>query len=180
MSRRRAVCSLHSTHAAGFSLLEQTGSGIGYAYAGAAASVDDASVMFFNPGRPCSARHTRGYRRRACHRPGNEVSRHRARRSRSPGSARCLRERRMTTQAMSSALANAYLAWPMNDNVAFGLRGEHAVRPQDGVRRSVGRPLPGHQERAHHDQCEPCDRREAERHEFRSASVPTISTPTPS
>lgn len=36
-------------HAAGFSLLEQTGSGIGYAYAGAGASADDASVMFFNP-----------------------------------------------------------------------------------------------------------------------------------
>jgi long-chain fatty acid transport protein len=35
--------------AAGFSLLEQTGSGIGYAYAGAAASADDASAMFFNP-----------------------------------------------------------------------------------------------------------------------------------
>ncbi|MEJ1962063.1 MAG: outer membrane protein transport protein [Gammaproteobacteria bacterium] len=36
-------------HAAGFSLLEQTGSGIGYAYAGAAASADDASAMYFNP-----------------------------------------------------------------------------------------------------------------------------------
>src|SRR5262245_7229957 len=36
-------------HAGGFSLLENTGSGIGYAYAGAAASADDASVLFFNP-----------------------------------------------------------------------------------------------------------------------------------
>lgn len=35
--------------AAGFSLLEQTGSGIGYAYAGAAAAADDASDMYFNP-----------------------------------------------------------------------------------------------------------------------------------
>jgi len=35
--------------AAGFSLLEQTGSGIGYAYAGAAASADDASALYFNP-----------------------------------------------------------------------------------------------------------------------------------
>jgi long-chain fatty acid transport protein len=38
-----------AAQAAGFSLLEQTGSGIGYAYAGSAAAADDASVMFFNP-----------------------------------------------------------------------------------------------------------------------------------
>ncbi|MFO7275510.1 MAG: OmpP1/FadL family transporter [Pseudomonadota bacterium] len=35
--------------AAGFALLEQTGSGAGYSYAGSAASADDASVMYFNP-----------------------------------------------------------------------------------------------------------------------------------
>jgi long-chain fatty acid transport protein len=35
--------------AAGFSLLEQTASGIGQAYAGAAASADDASSLYFNP-----------------------------------------------------------------------------------------------------------------------------------
>ncbi len=38
-----------TVHAAGFSLLEQSGSGIGTAFSGAAASADDASVMFFNP-----------------------------------------------------------------------------------------------------------------------------------
>jgi long-chain fatty acid transport protein len=44
-----ALCLPVLAHAAGFSLLEQTGSGIGDAYAGAGASGDDASVMFFNP-----------------------------------------------------------------------------------------------------------------------------------
>jgi long-chain fatty acid transport protein len=39
----------HITHAGGFSLLEQTASGIGDAYAGAAASADDVSAMYFNP-----------------------------------------------------------------------------------------------------------------------------------
>ena len=44
-----ALCVSPLAHAAGFSLLEQTGSGVGTSYAGAAASPDDASVMFFNP-----------------------------------------------------------------------------------------------------------------------------------
>jgi long-chain fatty acid transport protein len=35
--------------ASGFALLEQSGSGIGYAYAGIAASADDVSAMYFNP-----------------------------------------------------------------------------------------------------------------------------------
>lgn len=37
------------SHAAGFSLIEQSGSGVGTAYAGSAASADDASALFFNP-----------------------------------------------------------------------------------------------------------------------------------
>jgi long-chain fatty acid transport protein len=44
-----AVCTPSWVQAAGFSLLEQTGSGIGDSYAGSAASADDASAMFFNP-----------------------------------------------------------------------------------------------------------------------------------
>lgn len=38
-----------SAHAAGFALIEQSGSGMGNAYAGAAAVTDDASYQFFNP-----------------------------------------------------------------------------------------------------------------------------------
>jgi long-chain fatty acid transport protein len=37
------------THAAGFALIEQDGSGLGRAYAGSAAIADDASTVFFNP-----------------------------------------------------------------------------------------------------------------------------------
>jgi len=36
-------------HAAGFALIEQSGSGVGNAFAGAAASAEDASTIFFNP-----------------------------------------------------------------------------------------------------------------------------------
>ena len=35
--------------AAGFALIEQSGSGLGNAYAGGAASADDAATIFFNP-----------------------------------------------------------------------------------------------------------------------------------
>ncbi len=38
-----------TSHAAGFSLIEQSVSGLGNAYAGAAASAEDASTIFFNP-----------------------------------------------------------------------------------------------------------------------------------
>lgn len=37
------------SHAAGFALIEQSGSGMGNAYAGAAAIAEDASTIFFNP-----------------------------------------------------------------------------------------------------------------------------------
>lgn len=37
------------THAAGFALIEQSGSGLGNAYAGAAAVAEDASTIYFNP-----------------------------------------------------------------------------------------------------------------------------------
>ncbi len=36
-------------HAAGFALIEQNASGLGNAYAGQAASAQDASTIFFNP-----------------------------------------------------------------------------------------------------------------------------------
>ena len=38
-----------TSHAAGFALIEQSVSGLGNAYAGAAASAEDASTIFFNP-----------------------------------------------------------------------------------------------------------------------------------
>lgn len=38
-----------TTHAAGFALIEQSASGMGNAYAGVAASAEDASTIFFNP-----------------------------------------------------------------------------------------------------------------------------------
>ena len=41
--------SFSHAHAAGFALIEQSGSGMGNAYAGAAAIAEDASTIFFNP-----------------------------------------------------------------------------------------------------------------------------------
>lgn len=38
-----------AANAAGFALIEQSGSGMGNAYAGAAATAEDASTIFFNP-----------------------------------------------------------------------------------------------------------------------------------
>lgn len=40
---------LHQAHASGFALIEQNASGLGNAYAGQAASAQDASTVFFNP-----------------------------------------------------------------------------------------------------------------------------------
>lgn len=42
-------CASGAASAAGFALIEQSGSGMGNAYAGAAASAEDASTIFFNP-----------------------------------------------------------------------------------------------------------------------------------
>jgi long-chain fatty acid transport protein len=39
----------HLAHAAGFSLIEQNASGLGNAYAGAAAAAEDASTVYYNP-----------------------------------------------------------------------------------------------------------------------------------
>jgi long-chain fatty acid transport protein len=41
--------SVGNAQAAGFALIEQSGSGMGNAFAGAAASVEDASTIYFNP-----------------------------------------------------------------------------------------------------------------------------------
>ena len=43
------VCGAQAAHAAGFALIEQNASGLGNAYAGQAASAQDASTIFFNP-----------------------------------------------------------------------------------------------------------------------------------
>ena len=44
-----ALAASSSVHAAGFALQEQSASGMGNAYAGAAATAEDASTIFFNP-----------------------------------------------------------------------------------------------------------------------------------
>ena len=41
--------SVGAAHAAGYAIIEQSGSGIGNAFAGAAATAEDASTIFFNP-----------------------------------------------------------------------------------------------------------------------------------
>ena len=107
-------------NAAGFSLLEQTGSGIGYAYAGAAASADDASAMFFNPAalslldspQAAVAAHAivleTNFRDRGSTLP--------------PGSLGLLPAGATRDNAGDTIpLANAYFAWPMNEQLAFGL-----------------------------------------------------------
>ena len=43
-----ATAAMHS-HAAGFAIIEQSASGMGNAYAGAAAVAEDASTIYFNP-----------------------------------------------------------------------------------------------------------------------------------
>src|SRR4051794_29416024 len=113
------LCTPSLTHAAGFSLLEQTGSGIGYSYAGAAASADDASVMFFNPAglsllsSPQVAV--------AAHGIGLETKFH------DTGSMLPLAGLgALPTGATHDdagdiiPLGNAYFAWPFNDRIAFG------------------------------------------------------------
>jgi long-chain fatty acid transport protein len=115
-----ALCAPSLTHAAGFSLLEQTGSGIGYAYAGAAAAPDDASVMFFNPaglallGRPEVSV--------AAHAIDLETK-FQDKGSRLPLAGLGALPTGSTHDDAGDviALGNAYLAWPLNDNVALGL-----------------------------------------------------------
>jgi len=115
-----ALCAPSLTRAAGFSLLEQTGSGIGYAYAGAAAAPDDASVMFFNPaglallGKPEVTL--------VAHAIDLETKFH------DKGSTLPLAGLGALPQGATRddagdviPLGNAYLAWPLNDNVAFGV-----------------------------------------------------------
>ncbi len=160
-ARRRAV--LLTTHAAGFSLLEQTGSGIGDSYAGAAASADDASVMFFNPAGLAllnSAQVTV-----AAHAIDLETKFHDKGSTLPPaGLAPCPRDLLATGAGDIIPLANAYLAWPINERTVFGF----AVNTPFGLKTEyddpwVGR-FQGHQKRAHHRQCEPLARRQSERH----------------
>ena len=114
-----ALCAPSLTHAAGFSLLEQTGSGIGYSYAGAAASADDASAMFFNPaslallGSPQVSV--------AAHGIDLETKFH------DKGSTLPLAGLGLLPAGATRSdagdiipLANAYFAWPFTDRVTFG------------------------------------------------------------
>lgn len=114
-----ALCAPSLVQAAGFSLLEQTGSGIGYSYAGAAASADDASVMFFNPaglsllGSPQVSV--------AAHGIDLETKFH------DKGSTLPLAGLGALPAGSTHdnagdiiPLANAYFAWPLNDRIAFG------------------------------------------------------------
>ena len=114
-----ALCVPSLTHAAGFSLLEQTGSGIGYSYAGAAASADDASVMFFNPAGLA-----------LLNSPQVSVAAHGIdleTKFRDKGSTLPLAGLGALPAGSTRddagdiiPLANAYFAWPLNDRVAFG------------------------------------------------------------
>lgn len=114
-----ALCAPSLTHAAGFSLLEQTGSGIGNAYAGAAASPDDASVMFFNPAglalldspQVAIAAHAIDLETKF-HDKGSTL----------PAAGLGALPTGSTHDDAGDLipLGNAYLAWPLNDNVAFG------------------------------------------------------------
>lgn len=114
-----ALCAPSLTHAAGFSLLEQTGSGIGYSYAGAAASSDDASAMFFNPaslallGSPQVSV--------AAHGIDLETKFHDKGSTLPPAGLGLLPAGATRSDAGDIIpLANAYFAWPFTDRVTFG------------------------------------------------------------
>jgi len=115
-----ALCASSTVHAAGFSLLEQTGSGIGYAYAGAAASADDASAMFFNPAAlslldsPQAAFAAHAI---------NLQTKFRDNGSTLPLAGLGALPRGATRDDAGDLipLANAYFAWPLNERLAFGL-----------------------------------------------------------
>jgi long-chain fatty acid transport protein len=106
-------------HAAGFSLLEQSGSGIGYAYAGAAAAADDASAMFFNPaaltllGKPQIVVAAHGI---------NLETKFSDRGSVLPPAGLGLLPTGATRDNAGDTIAvpNAYLAWPINDRLSLG------------------------------------------------------------
>ncbi len=114
-----ALCVPSLTHAAGFSLLEQTGSGIGDSYAGAAASADDASVMFFNPAGLA-----------LLNSPQVTVAAHAidlGTKFHDKGSTLPLAGLGALPAGATRSdagdvipLANAYLAWPINDRTVFG------------------------------------------------------------
>jgi long-chain fatty acid transport protein len=108
-----------TAHAAGFSLLEQTGSGIGYAYAGAGASADDASVMFFNPAglslldSPQAALAAHAINLETNFRDNGSTLPLAGLGALPAGSTR-------DNAGDLIPLANAYLAWPLNDRLALG------------------------------------------------------------
>jgi long-chain fatty acid transport protein len=114
-----ALCAPSLTHAAGFSLLEQTGSGIGDSYAGAAASADDASVMFFNPAG--LALLTSPQVALAAHAIDLETKFH-DKGSTLPlaGLGALPRGSTRGDAGDVTPLANAYLAWPINASTVFG------------------------------------------------------------
>ena len=114
-----ALCIPSLTHAAGFSLLEQTGSGVGSSYAGAAASADDASVMFFNPAGLALLDSPQVSV--AAHGIDLETKFH-DRGSTLPLAGLGALPAGSTHDDAGDIipLANAYLAWPLNDRVAFG------------------------------------------------------------
>lgn len=114
-----AVCTTPPALAAGFSLLEQSGSGIGTAYAGAAASADDASAMFFNPAalsllespQVAVAAHAI-----------NLETKFSDRGSILPPAGLGLIPQGATNDNAGDLLGlpNAYFAWPVNDRLSFG------------------------------------------------------------
>jgi long-chain fatty acid transport protein len=113
------TCVSPPARAAGFSLLEQSGSGIGYAFAGAAASADDASAMFFNPAalsllespQVAVAVHAVNLETKFSD-TGSTL----------PLAGLGLLPRGATSDNAGDLIPipNAYFAWPVNDRLAFG------------------------------------------------------------
>jgi len=114
-----AVCATPPAFAAGFSLLEQSGSGIGTAYAGAAASADDASAMFFNPAALSLLESPQAAV--AAH-AINLETKFSDRGSILPPAGLGLIPQGATNDNAGDLLGlpNAYFAWPVNDRLSFG------------------------------------------------------------
>jgi long-chain fatty acid transport protein len=108
------------THAAGFSLLEQTGSGVGDSYAGAAASPDDASVMFFNPAGLALLTSPKQFAI-AAHGIDLQTKFHDKGSTLPLAGLGALPSGATRSDAGDTIpLANAYLAWALNDNTVLG------------------------------------------------------------
>jgi long-chain fatty acid transport protein len=113
------LCASSLAQAAGFSLLEQTGSGIGSAYAGAGASADDASAMFFNPAALSLLPSPQVSI--VAHGIDLETKFHDKGSTLPPAGLGALPAGSTHDNAGDVLpLGNAYIAWPLNDKISFG------------------------------------------------------------